>query len=87
MKKLLTLLLALAMLLSMAAVAEAPDTSVESTDAAAAELGIPAAVTLHDTDALSGNRGEPTKYETVEKIQAGLENVCSQIYDGIFTLS
>ena len=39
------------------------------------------------TDALSGNRGEPTKYDTVEKIQAGLENVCSQIYDGIFTLS
>lgn len=39
------------------------------------------------TDALSGNRGELTKYETVEKIQAGLENVCSQIYDGIFTLS
>ena len=32
MKKLLTLLLALAMLLSMAAVAEAPDTSVESAD-------------------------------------------------------
>ena len=56
MKKLLTLLLALAMLLSMAAVAEAPDTSVESTDAAAAELGIPAAVTLHDTDALSGKK-------------------------------
>ena len=39
------------------------------------------------TDALSGNRGEPTKYDTVEKIQAGLENVCGQIYDGIFTLS
>ena len=38
-------------------------------------------------DALSGNRGEPVKYDTVEKIQAGLENVCSQIYDGIFTLS
>lgn len=56
MKKLLTLLLALAMLLSMAAVAEAPDTSVESADTAAAELGIPAAVTLHDTDALSGKK-------------------------------
>ena len=39
------------------------------------------------TDALSGNRGEPTKYDTIDKIQAGLENVCSQIYDGIFTLS
>ena len=56
MKKLLPLLLALAMLLSMAAVAEAPDTSVESADTAAAELGIPAAVTLHDTDALSGKK-------------------------------
>lgn len=39
------------------------------------------------TDALSENRGEPTNYDTVEKIQAGLEELCSQIYDGIFTLS
>ena len=56
MKKLMTLVLALAMLLSVAAVAEKVDSSVVSTDAKAAELGIPAAIALQDTDVLQGKK-------------------------------
>ena len=56
MKKLITLVLALAMLLSMAAVAETIDSSVVSSDEKAAALGIPAAVVLQDTTALEGKR-------------------------------
>ncbi len=56
MKKLITLILALVMVLSMAAIAETVDSSVVSADEAAAALGIPAAVVLQDTTALQGKK-------------------------------
>ena len=56
MKKLITLILALVMVLSMAAVAETVDSSVISADEKAAALGIPAAVVLQDTDVLQGKK-------------------------------
>lgn len=56
MKKLLSLILALVMVLSMAAFAETVDSSVASSNEKAAELGIPAAVVLQDTDVLEGKR-------------------------------
>ena len=39
------------------------------------------------TDALNGNRGEPVLYDTLDKLQAGLERLCEQIHDAIFTLA
>ncbi len=39
------------------------------------------------TDALNDNRGEPVLYDTQEKLQAGLERLCEQIHDAIFTLA
>lgn len=39
------------------------------------------------TDALNENRGEPVAYDTLEKLQAGLERLCEQIHDAIFTLA
>ena len=56
MKKLITLILALVMVLSMAAVAETVDSSVISADEKAAALGIPAAVVLQDTTVLEGKK-------------------------------
>lgn len=56
MKKLISLVLALVMLMSAAALAETVDSSVASTDEAAAALGIPAAVKLQDTDVLQGKK-------------------------------
>ncbi len=56
MKKVITLILALVMVLSMAAIAETVDSSVVSVDEKAAALGIPAAVVLQDTTALEGKK-------------------------------
>lgn len=56
MKKLISLVLALVMVLTMAAFAETIDSSVASSDEKAAALGIPAAVVLQDTDVLEGKR-------------------------------
>ena len=56
MKKLITLILALVMVLSMAAVAETVDSSVISANEKAAALGIPAAVVLQDTTVLEGKK-------------------------------
>ncbi|MDO4867213.1 MAG: sugar ABC transporter substrate-binding protein [Clostridia bacterium] len=57
MKKLFSLILVVAMLLtSVAALAEVVDTSTLSGDEKAAALGIPAAVVLQDTDVLQGKR-------------------------------
>ena len=39
------------------------------------------------TDALNENRGEAVNYDTLEKLQAGLERLCEQIHDAIFTLA
>lgn len=39
------------------------------------------------TDALNENRGEAVYYDTLEKLQAGLERLCEQIHDAIFTLA
>ena len=38
------------------------------------------------TDAYRASRGEPELYDTPEKIQAGLDRMAQQIYDGIFTM-
>ena len=56
MKKVIAMMLALVMVLSMAAVAETVDSSVISADEKAAALGIPAAVVLQDTDVLEGKK-------------------------------
>lgn len=39
------------------------------------------------TDALNENRGDAFAYDTLEKLQAGLERLCEQIHDAIFTLA
>lgn len=56
---------------------------------AVSQIWTPAESFLVDvaTDALNENRGEPTSYDTVDKLQSGLDELCRQVYDAIFTLS